>query len=200
MPLGLVLAGGRARRFGAEKAVARLGGETLLERACSRLAAHCDAVAVSAPLGSGAAALAASLGLEVLEDPRGSPRGPLSGILAGLDWAQARKADRLLTLPCDSPLVPPDLEARLLAALGEAPAAVARSPSGQQPLCGVWRVWMHRALRSALADGLHPPVRQVLGDAGAVWVDFPEDEAFLNINTPEDLALAERRFVEQNPI
>jgi molybdopterin-guanine dinucleotide biosynthesis protein A len=192
MPLGLVLAGGRSRRFGAEKAAAPLAGTTLLERACARLAAHCEQVAVSAPLGSQAAALAANLGLLVLEDPRGAPRGPLSGVLAGLDWAQAAGVDQLLTLPCDTPLVPADLEPRLLQASAAAAVAAARSPGGQHPLCSVWRTWMHRTLRGALADGLHPAVRQLVADAGVVWVDFPDDAAFLNINTPEDLAVAER--------
>jgi molybdopterin-guanine dinucleotide biosynthesis protein A len=192
--LGLVLAGGRSQRFGADKAAADLGGLSLLARAHRRLAGQCRRVAVSAPPGGAAAALAADLAAPVLPDPYGAPRGPLSGVLAGLEWAVGERAEFLITLPCDAPLLPADLEARLLAAAQGAPAAVARTPDGLQPLCAVWRTALARPLRAALADGLHPAVHQVLADANAAPVDFADAGAFLNVNTPEDLAEAARRL------
>ncbi|MDP3658727.1 molybdenum cofactor guanylyltransferase [Phenylobacterium sp.] len=194
MIFGLILAGGRSRRFGSDKALATLGGVTLLARAHARLTQVCDVVAVSASDTSSVAATARALGSPVLPDPRGSPRGPLSGVLAGLEWAQGKGGGQLITLPCDAPLAPIDLESRLLDAIGDAPASVARTPDGMQPLCAVWRSWMIRPLALALADGLHPPVHQVLSDANAVEVTFQDATAFLNINTLEDLAIAERRL------
>lgn len=192
MIVGLVLAGGRSQRFGSDKALGRLGGRTLLEIAVARLGSVCSEVAVSAQPEGPAAALAASLGAPVLADAPAAPRGPLSGVLAGLEWAQTLRADVLLTLPCDAPLLPADLETRLLAAAEGAVAAVARTPDGLQPLCAAWGVAMTRVLRSALAHGLHPPVHQILIDAGAAEVAFDDDDAFLNVNTPADLAEAER--------
>jgi len=194
MILGLILAGGRSTRFGTDKALARLGGRTLLEIAYERLQAVCSEVAVSAPASGPAAAAAESLGALVLPDPFAAPRGPLSGVLAGLEWAQSRRAEILVTLPCDAPLLPADLESRLLAATESAVAAAARTPDGLQPLCAAWRVAMVRSLRSALADGLHPAAHQLLADAGAVEVVFDDAAAFLNVNTPDDLAEAERRW------
>lgn len=194
MIVGIVLAGGRSLRFGADKALARLGGRTLLEIAAARLGRICMETTVSAPAGGPIAALAESLGLAVLEDPPAAPRGPLSGVLAGLEWAQSRRASLLLTLPCDAPLLPDDLESRLIAAADGAVAAVARTPAGLQPLCAAWSPGMTRALRSALADGLHPAAHQILVDAGAVEARFDDDEAFINVNRREDLAEAERRL------
>jgi len=69
MIVGLVLAGGRSLRFGADKALASLGGRTLLEIAVARLGQVCTETAVSAPLGGPVAALAERLGLAVLDDP-----------------------------------------------------------------------------------------------------------------------------------
>jgi molybdopterin-guanine dinucleotide biosynthesis protein A len=192
MIVGLVLSGGRSLRFGSDKALARLGERTLLELALGRLRAACSATAVSAQPGGPIAAFAERLGAPVLEDPPGSPRGPLSGVLAGLEWAQSQRATHLLTLPCDAPLLPEDLERRLIDAARGAPAALARAPGGLHPLCAVWDVGMARALRSALADGLHPPVHQILLDAGAAQARFDDDSAFININTTADLAEAER--------
>ena len=191
MAYGLILAGGRSQRFGAEKAAAELAGKSLLEHAYARLQPHCAAVAVSAPLGGQAALIAERLGLERLDDPPGSPRGPLSGILAGLLWARG-KDDLLLTLPCDAPLLPPDLPRRLVAAAQGATGAVARTPGGMQPLCAVWRTLMIRPLQAALADGLHPAVHTILSDANVAAVDFPDEAAFLNVNTAEDIAEAAR--------
>jgi molybdopterin-guanine dinucleotide biosynthesis protein A len=114
-------------------------------------------------------------------------------VLAGLRWTRGA-GELLLTAPCDAPLLPQDLADRLLAAIGAAPAAVARSPGGLQPLCAVWRTMMIRPLKAALADGLHPPAHRLLTDANAVVVDFPDEAAFLNVNTPEDFAEAERRL------
>jgi molybdopterin-guanine dinucleotide biosynthesis protein A len=193
MVLGLILAGGRSQRFGSEKALAELAGVSLLERAHRRLSAVCAQVAVSGAT-PGAAALAERLDAPLLADPPGAPRGPLSGVLAGLDWAAGRRESLLLVLPCDTPLLPADLEARLLAEIGGAPAAAARAPDGLQPLCALWRTALARALRAALADGLHPPAHQVLTDAGAVETIFPDAAAFLNVNTTADLAEAERRL------
>jgi molybdopterin-guanine dinucleotide biosynthesis protein A len=195
--VGLVLAGGRSRRFGSDKALAPLGGRTLLELALARLRAACVEAAVSAQAGGAIAALAERLGAPVLEDPPAAPRGPLSGVLAGLEWAQARRASHLLTLPCDAPLLPDDLERRLIDAAQGATAAVARAPGGLHPLCAVWDVGMARALRGALAEGMHPPVHQILIDAGAVQAPFDEDSAFLNVNTSEDMAEAERLWARR---
>jgi molybdopterin-guanine dinucleotide biosynthesis protein A len=199
MAFGLILAGGRSRRFGGDKALAELRGRSLLEIAHARLAVVCDAVAVSAPADGPIAALAEGLGAVVLPDPYGAPRGPLAGVLAGLEWVLSRRAELLVTLPCDAPLLPLDLETRLLAAVQNAPAAMARSPDGLQPLCAVWRVALVRPLRSALAHGLHPPVHQVLVDAGAAEAAFDDAADFLNVNTPADLDAAERWLAGGGP-
>src|SRR5258706_13654200 len=79
---GLVLAGGRSSRFGAEKAVQVLAGVTLLERALGVLDAVCMVVAVSAAPGL-AKASATRLGRTVLADDPGHVNGPLAGRSAG---------------------------------------------------------------------------------------------------------------------
>lgn len=194
MTLGLILAGGRSRRFGAEKAAALLGGISLLARAHARLTADCASVAVNSPAGCAAADLAARLGAPLVEDPPSPVAGPLVGVLAGLGWARARGETTLITSPCDAPFLPDDMAARLIAALGEASAAVARSPDGLQPLCAIWSTSLIDPLAAVLAGGRHPPVHAFLTAVGAVHAPFGEAGAFANLNTPQDLAEAERRL------
>ncbi len=193
LTVGLVLAGGQSRRFGDEKAAARLHGQPLLLWAASALRAHCPEIAVSAPPGSQAEALARSHGMAVLADAPGDADGPLAGIRSGLIWAAQRGACALATVPCDGPFLPADLCPKLQAARGSALVATARTPDGLQPLCSVWDLAALPAVAAALAHGAHPPVHAVLRSLDAREVDFASAEAFANINTPDDLAAAHKR-------
>lgn len=186
MIVGLVLAGGRSSRYGSEKAVARLDGETLLERALAVLRGDCAALAVSARPDSGAAALASDLGLPVLPDADGAPDGPLAGVAAGLRWAAGLGAEALVTLPCDLPRAPTDLVGRLAEGRAEAFAAFATTAEGVHPLCALWSVDLLASLDSALADG-HPAVQGFLTDVAAAAVPFADAAAFANMNRPDDL-------------
>src|SRR5690349_16515559 len=104
---GLVLAGGQSSRFGSNKALALLGGETLAGRMVRVMRGQCAHVALSAR--------EALLGPEVLTlaDPAGVAPGPLAGVLAGLRWAKSAGAAWLVTAPCDAPLLPEDFPLRL---------------------------------------------------------------------------------------
>ena len=70
---------------------------------------------------------------------------------------------------------------------------MAETEEGMEPLCALWRVSALPALEAELAEGRHPAVHQVLERLGAARVWFPDPSAFMNVNTPEDLALAEAR-------
>lgn len=189
---GLLLAGGRSRRFGAEKAMAPLGGAPMMHRTMT-VFARLPHVAVSARAGSGAEQCARQFGLQVLHDDPALPEGPLSGILSGLAWARRSGLAYLASAPCDAPLLPADLVTRLAAHIGDAPAAFAVTHAGQHPLCALWSVHLHDTLSRALHQGEHPAVRAFLPACGAVEVEFDNAHAFLNANTPDALAGLEQR-------
>jgi molybdopterin-guanine dinucleotide biosynthesis protein A len=194
---GLVLAGGRSRRFGADKALATLGDRSLLDAALTVLAGGCAQVAVNAREGS-VADLVAARGLDRIADPPGAPDGPLAGVLAGLMWARAAGADLLATAPCDTPFLPADLVARLAEGLeADDGLAFARAPDGVHPLCGLWRVRLIEPLRTMLAEVRHPPARAAVGDLGGRAVDFPDAAAFFNVNTLQDLAGAAQALISR---
>src|SRR5665213_2019812 len=185
---GLALAGGRSSRFGAEKAVARLGDRPLLAWSLATLDGVCAMVAVSAAAGGEAATLAVSLGRPVFADDPAHAQGPLAGVAAGLAWAAAGGFEALVTLPCDTPLVGAAEVETLIAALGDASAAYAVTPVGPQALCAVWRTGLAAELAATLGRGDHPPVRDFLTRIGARAVPFADGRPFENINRPKDLA------------
>jgi molybdopterin-guanine dinucleotide biosynthesis protein A len=199
-PLGVVLAGGLARRMGGgDKARLRIGGRTILERVLARLKPQCAALILNA---NGDPARFADTGLAVVPDSIPGFAGPLAGILAGLDWVAREAPDvaDVVTVPGDCPFLPEDLVARLSAARAReaAPLACARSGEWRHPVVGLWPVALRGDLRHALvAEGLRKIEAWTArhGVAVADWPAVPVDP-FFNINTPEDAAEAERIAVQ----
>jgi molybdopterin-guanine dinucleotide biosynthesis protein A len=193
--LGLILAGGLARRMGGgDKALLRIGGVTILERVLDRLRPQCSGIIINA---NGDPARFAATGLAVVADDVPGFAGPLAGILAGLDWAAAHAPGIawVASVPGDCPFLPRDLLGRLHAARTEAdvPLACAKSGDWRHPVVGLWPVALRQDLRHALVV---ESLRKIEiwtarhGVALAEWADTPVDP-FFNVNTPEDAARAE---------
>lgn len=186
-PLGVILAGGRATRMGGgDKGLLTLGDQTILSRVMARLAPQVAGIALNA---NGDPDRFAAAGLPVIADSVAEYPGPLAGVLAGMDWAAGQSASHIVTVAADGPFLPRDLVARLQAV--GADLAIAASPSGRQPTFGLWPVALREDLRGALASGLRKVVQWTDRHGGAT-VDFPDDAAFFNVNTPDDLAEAAR--------
>jgi molybdenum cofactor guanylyltransferase len=192
--LGLVLAGGLARRMGGgDKALLRIGGVAILDRVLDRLRPQCSGIVLNA---NGDPARFASTGLPVVPDDVPGFAGPLAGILAGLDWAAAHAPGIAWvgTVPGDCPFLPRDLIGRLHTARIETgmPLACAKSGDWRHPVVGLWPVALRRDLRHALVA---EDLRKIEiwtsrhGIALAEWPDRPVDP-FFNVNTPEDAARA----------
>ena len=194
-PYGVILAGGLATRMGGgDKGELRLGGQTLLSRVIDRLAPQTAEVALNA---NGDPARFAGYGLPVIADSIAGFAGPLAGVLAGLDWAAAQGADTIVTAAADTPFLPCDLVPRLLLASEGMthPLVLAATPdprrgSARHPTFGLWPVALRHDLRAALKDGLRKVVLWTDRHGGREAV-FAEEEAFFNVNTPEDLRTAE---------
>jgi molybdenum cofactor guanylyltransferase len=194
--LGVVLAGGRARRLGGDdKARIRIGDKTILERILTTLASQCSQLIINA---NGDPRRFADTGLSVVADDPADYAGPLAGILAGLDWTadHAPEIEWIVTTPSDCPFLPPDLVGRLHLARIEAGALLACVASGQRrhPVVALWPLSLRADLRHAL---LNEGVRKVENWATrhriavATWPATPIDP-FFNVNTTEDVAEANR--------
>jgi molybdopterin-guanine dinucleotide biosynthesis protein A len=199
--LGLVLAGGLARRMGGgDKALLRIGNETILDRTLARLKPQCEGTIINA---NGDASRFAFTGLTVVADDVAGFAGPLAGILAGLDWcaAQRPQIQWVVSVPGDCPFLPHNLVTRLHAAreIENQPLACARSGEWRHPVVGLWRVALRHDLRHALVDEDLRKIEVWTARHGvgiADWPDKPVDP-FFNVNTPEDLARANEVVAEE---
>jgi molybdopterin-guanine dinucleotide biosynthesis protein A len=186
MIVGLILAGGAARRLGGiDKTLLELNGRPLLSHLIDCLAPQLDGLALSA---NGPAARFARFDIPVLADARPGI-GPLAGLLRGLDWADALGARSLLTVPGDTPLVPADLATRLSPA-----PAMALSHGRRHPLVALWPVTCRDALAAHLDALDREAPRRAFGVQGFATalsmrtVDFGDQnpDPFFNVNTPEE--------------
>jgi molybdopterin-guanine dinucleotide biosynthesis protein A len=194
--LGLVLAGGLARRMGGgDKALLRIGTATILERVLERMTLQCSHLILNA---NGDPARFAATRLPVVADEVPDFAGPLAGVLAGLDWAAAHAPDTqwVASVPGDCPFLPRDLVARLHAAREQAglPLACARSGEWRHPVVGLWPVALRGDLRRALVDEHMHKIEVWTARHGVAIADWPPApvDPFFNVNTPADAAEADR--------
>ncbi len=169
---GILLVGGASRRFGSPKALVRLGGETLAERAWRLLGEICDE-----RLAVGKAADALALPFPLLDDAS-DLRAPVVGVVAGL---RAARSERCLVLPVDCPALTAASLRRLLDACRGRDAAVPQTG----PLPGAYARSALPVLERRLA-GAELSLRGALAELDVAVVELPEAE-LANVNAPGDL-------------
>ncbi|WP_077035355.1 molybdenum cofactor guanylyltransferase MobA [Pelomonas sp. KK5] len=186
---GLILAGGRGSRMGGvDKGLQLLDGRPLVEHVLARLRPQVGALLINA---NRHADEYGRYGCRVVADADASFAGPLAGMLAGL---RAAGTEWLLAVPCDAPLLPPDLAARLAT---EADVAVPEGPDGRlQPVFCLLRTRLAVELDRYLSGGGRKVESWLLAQRHQrIPFDRPGDEAaFFNANT-----LAELRRLENGP-
>jgi molybdenum cofactor guanylyltransferase len=175
--LGAILAGGKALRFGSDKAEAMLRGRPLIEHAIDALRLHCDALVIvgrRSPLAPS------------VDDWPEPGMGPLGGLGGALDYALRHGFDQVLTSPVDCVRLPADLRAPL----DPAPSCLA-----DQPVIGLWPARAAGALEELLFSDARHSVYGFAERIGARMVKPATPPA--NVNTPEDLDRLERLLTRE---
>lgn len=172
---------------GVDKAILPLAGRPLIAHVLDRLEPQVEVVLISA---NGDPSRFAGLGCEVVADAE--PQGPLSGVLACLKRAADLGATHLVTAPVDVPFLPGDLVPQLLLAAEGSSEGLAMAADDQRdhPATAIWPVGLVAPLAAYLAAG-GAKVTGFTDTHQAARVRFPDARAFMNLNTPEDLAVAE---------
>ncbi|MFN7176632.1 MAG: molybdenum cofactor guanylyltransferase [Thermaurantiacus sp.] len=165
-----MLAGGRSRRFGADKALHEVDGKPLIGHVAAALAPQVELLMVSGREWGG---------LPVLDDMPGPGLGPLGGLAAALCHANGQSFDAVLTAPCDTLGLPADLAKRL----GTPPAVIE-----DQWLAGLWQPemgagllhWLDSGGSRAVGDWLRSQDVRRVSCAGLRNVNHPEDGCSLS--------------------
>lgn len=201
---GVILAGGKSRRMGENKALLQLEEDSLIEHVIRRMRPVADELLLITNTPDEFAHLDLPMHADILPNT-----GALGGIYTGLTYASH---DALLCVACDSPFLEPKLLTYLVSILGEYDVVMpythkgvgVRNPSHSdevritlQTLCAAYSKRCLPIIKSmlqefelrvhALAERAH--IKRISPD---VWQKFdPEGKSFFNINTPEDLDRAQ---------
>ena len=184
---GLILAGGRGSRMGGvDKGLQNHHGVPLAMHALMRLSPQVGEILINANRNLGAYE---SMGVPVWPDSLADYAGPLAGFLTGLERCET---PYLVTVPCDSPLFPTDLVARLAQALEAADAEIAMAATMEDGVMQVQPVFclMKSEVLESLVRFTQSGQRKIdkwTATLRCVEVPFEDAQAFANANTPDEL-------------
>ena len=186
----IILAGGRARRMGGvDKGLCHLAGQPMIHWTLGRIRPQVDTVLINV---NRYYEDYATFGFPVITDDDDSRAGPLAGIAAGM-----KNSDNewVLSVPCDCPFLPQNLATKLSAAVSAADGdgAVAVAGGREQPVFMLLRRSLGDNLRAFLAAGGRK-IDAWYSSLNFAKVQFDDADAFANINTPEELAIAEKQL------
>jgi molybdopterin-guanine dinucleotide biosynthesis protein A len=201
--LGVVLAGGKGRRFGGEKATAPLGGHPMAEWVLEALRPWTSEQVVITNDPATAQCLNRPGRADLIPG-----KGPMGGLHTALNWAKEEGKKGVFLLACDLPLVPPPLVGTILKKWPSGVQAVvpgSYGPRGFEPLCGGYSTQIIPILEKLLSNG-DLAMEAVLDHVGAHRIPASElgseeelRRAFTNVNTQEGARLAELALGEAGP-
>ena len=187
----VIAAGGNGKRMGGNKPERMLAGKRLIDHALSIATKMSDNVAVAIQVDS------------KLDFPDLMPRlfdressvGPLSALTNALEYAAQANARHVLLMGCDMPFLPLDLLPQLDSHAKDDRAVIAQHRGRLQLACALWPTSARNSLDIYAASGrrsLHG-FAEMIGCEEFVW-KHSQPDPFLNINTADDLVVAEERF------
>ena len=192
----VILAGGQGRRMGGiDKSLVKLSGKPLIQHVIDRIQIDVSPLILSTNKNQ---SNLQHFGLPCVDDTNEENRGPLAGLSASLCHIEKYHADIqwVFSTPADCPFVPLQLASTLLdhACSGDGmdrPSYV-RCGKRDHYLTAIWPISCSAVIAKQLANGVLS-IHAALKSCNAQAIDFTDDyiDAFMNINTPQDLRSAE---------
>ncbi len=179
---------------GGDKCRHQINGRSLLDRVIERARPQVSTLILNA---NGDLSRFADTGLAVVADVVTGQMGPLAGILTGLEWTATNTHGHrwVASMACDTPFFPRDLVSRLETAVVShgAQIALAASHARLHPVFGIWPVNLAPALRNAMVEDGIRKIDQWAARYHVAVVEFGTNsiDPFFNINSPEDISLAQ---------
>ncbi len=193
--LGVILAGGKSKRFGEDKSNVKLGGKTLLEHTLNKITSKFKSIII----------VSNSINLKnhiVIKDCIGGQLGPLVGVLSAMKWIKKNNYSFkwIATFPCDTPFFSNSLIDKFIESSksNDTPLYFAKSENQRHNIFGLWSINLMKTLENDIIKNKYRKVEEWANKIGikTINIDSKEVDLFFNINTKLDLAEAEKILIK----
>ena len=189
--LGVILAGGKSKRFGQEKSQVKLGDKTLLEHSLSKLKSKFDKILIVTNSNT-------IKDYKTIKDCIEGQLGPLVGVLSAMKWIKKNKFSYnwVATFPCDTPFFNTSIIEEFFKAskLNDNLLYFVKSKEKRHNIFGLWSLKLIEILEKDIIENNYRKVEKWANKIGVKTINVPYDDIdpFFNINTKEDLIEAEK--------
>ena len=189
--LGVILAGGKSKRFGQEKSQVKLGDKTLLEHSLSKLKSKFDKILIVTNSNT-------IKDYKTINDCIEGQLGPLVGVLSAMKWIKKNKFSYnwIATFPCDTPFFNISIIEEFFKAskLNDNLLYFVKSKEKRHNIFGLWSLKLIEILEKDIIENNYRKVEKWANKIGVktINVSYDDIDPFFNINTKEDLVEAEK--------
>ena len=194
--LGVILAGGKSKRFGDDKSIAKLGDKTLLDRSIEKIEKDFQEILI---VTNKNVIISNKKNIFSTKDLIDGHLGPLVGVLSAMAWVQdnKKKYDWIATFPCDTPFFDENLIDKIknFPKKSEKKLFFLKCGSRRHNIFGLWSLELKETLLEDINNG-HRKVEEWANKVGSeiIEIDDKNEYNFLNINTKEDLEKAKNKI------
>ncbi len=193
--LGVVLAGGKSKRFGEDKSKAKLNGKILLEHTLEKIKSKFKTIVIV----SNNTIVKDYI---TIKDCLKGQLGPLAGVLSAMKWIKKNNYsyDWIATFPCDTPFFNISLINKFIEASTAEDSLLyfAKTEKKRHNIFGLWSLKLIEILENDIIENNHRKVEKWANKIGVktINISYKEIDPFFNINTKEDLAEAEKILIK----
>ena len=194
--LGVILAGGKSKRFGNDKTTAKLGNKTLLDHTIEKIEKNFHEILI---ISNNEKLVINKKKIFSTKDLIEGYLGPLVGVLSAMVWVEENKKNYnwIATFPCDTPFFDENLIDKIknLPKKSENKLFFLKSGSRRHNIFGLWSLELKDILLEDINNG-HRKVEEWANKVGSeiIEIDDESEYNFLNINTKEDLQKAKNKI------
>ena len=194
--LGVVLAGGKSKRFGDDKTAAKLGNKSLLDHTIEKIEKKFDEILI---ISNNEKHVSIKKNVFSAKDLIEGHLGPLVGVLSAMEWIKKHKKNYnwIATFPCDTPFFDENLVDKIMNCPKNSSKKLFFLKSGNRRhnIFGLWSLELKDILLEDINKG-HRKVEEWANKVGSEIIEINDknDYTFLNINTKEDLEKAKKKI------
>ena len=193
--LGVILAGGKSSRFGSNKSLSNLSNSKLIEHVINKINKHFTEILI---ISNDSKLILDYPNIKIIKDCKEGYLGPLVGVLSAMKYAnQNNKYNWVITFPCDTPFFDEIIIEKLVQKTSSTNKKIflIKEKKQRHNIFGIWSTSLEKTLEQDLNNNFRK-VDLWAYKIGCTYIekDIKKENEFLNINTKEDLELAERIY------